>query len=251
MTRSRECRSSARCQRLKPTLPPRRTHLRLPLRWWRKSGHGAPGRSTRRRKVQGACASEVAAREQSEELAPFGRNSGKLAALSARAISEDRGPRDTLCGARQVRRLPLARPCPACGLTLSRSTLPLTSLCADCLRAVQPKVLSVPAVRHPLWPDEADRDEAPRMKWRRSEASPGTGGGGCYDTLRHAPPFHLIADERRMAFPLPSSFTVSQGRPESFGENRRKRIRQSTVGQTREVMVEEDEAALSDKTEPP
>ena len=192
-------------------------------------------------KGTGACASEVAAREQSEELAPFGRNSGKLAALSARAISEDRGPRDTLCGARQVRRLPLARPCPACGLTLSRSTLSLTSLCADCLRAVQPKVLSVPAVRHPLWPDEADRDEAPRTKWRRSEASPGTGGGGCYDTLRHAPPFYLIADVRRMAFPLPSSFTVSQGRQESFGEKRRKRIRQSTVGQTREVMVKEED----------
>ena len=108
-------------------------------------------------------------------------------------------------------------------------------------RAVQPKVLSVPAVRHPLWPDEADRDEAPRTKWRRSEASPGTGGGGCYDTLRHAPPFYLIADVRRMAFPLPSSFTVSQGRQESFGEKRRKRIRQSTVGQTKEATVKQDD----------
>lgn len=155
----------------------------------------------------GACAGDGAAREQSEELAPFGRNSGKLAALSARAIAEEhRGPGDSLCGARQVRRLPLARPCPACGLTLSRSTLSLPSLCADCLRALRPKVFSVPGVRHPLWPDEADRDEAPRTKWRRSEASPGMGGGGCSDTLRHAPPFHLIADERRMAFPLPSSF---------------------------------------------
>lgn len=224
-------------------------------------------------KGTGACAGTVAAREQSEEVAPFGRNSGKLAALSARAIAEDQGPRDTLCGARQVRRLPLARPCPACGLTLSRSTLSLPSLCTDCLRALQPKVLAVPGVRHPLWPDEADRDEAPRTKWRRSEASPGTGSGGCYDTLRHAPPFHLIADERRMAFPLPSSFTVSQGRPESFGEKRRKRIRQSTVGQTKEATVKEDDephierrglhttrkgsptwdrqSTLSDKIEPP
>ena len=222
----------------------------------------------------GAVAGDVAARQQSKELAPFGRNSGKLAALAARAIAEDRGPRDTLCGARQLRRFPLARPCPACGLTMSPSTLSLPGLCADCVRALQPKVLSVPGVRGPFWLDEVDRDEEPRTKWLRSEASPGTGGGRSPVTLRHAPPFHLNANERRMAFPLPSSFIGSQGRPESLGDRRAKRIRQSVVGQTKEVPVKEDDephiesrgglhdtrngtptrdrqCALTDKTEPP
>ena len=210
-------------------------------------------------KGAGPCATTIAAQEQSEEAALLQRNNAKLAALSARAIgiTEVRGSLGALCDPRQVRRLLLARACPACRLALPRSTLPLPSLCTDCLRALQPNVLAVPSVRHPLvrpkgmpaWPVEADEDEAPQTKRLRSEAPPETRGGlptrSSCEALRHAPRFHLAAGERRMAFPLPSFFTESQGPPESSGEKRRKRSCQpAAVGHTNEAVVKENELHL-------